>query len=86
VSPADALRTRTDLILDWRDLMNADPGLPAELLPEPWPRTSARRVFASVYDALGPLAEFRVRQVIAAEAPNLAGLAMHHTLDDLARL
>jgi phenylacetic acid degradation operon negative regulatory protein len=86
VSPAEALRTRTELILGWRELMNSDPELPAELLPERWPRASARSVFAAVYDALGPLAEFRVRQIIAAEDPEPARLAMHHTLADLARL
>ncbi|WP_285697013.1 PaaX family transcriptional regulator C-terminal domain-containing protein [Actinomadura sp. NBRC 104412] len=86
VSPIDALRARTELILDWRELMNGDPGLPAELLPGRWPRASARRVFGAVYDALGPLAEFRVRQIIAAEDPEPARLAMHHTLADLARI
>src|ERR1700754_876617 len=34
-----------------------------------WPRGAARDVFVEVYDTLGPLAEFRVRQIVAEYDP-----------------
>ncbi|MET7518080.1 PaaX family transcriptional regulator C-terminal domain-containing protein [Streptomyces sp. NPDC005480] len=86
VAPADALRARTELITQWRTLMTRDPQLPRELLPDRWPLARARAVFVSVYDALGPLAEFRMRQLIAVHDEELAALAMHHTVTDLAGL
>ncbi|WP_425826368.1 PaaX family transcriptional regulator C-terminal domain-containing protein [Streptomyces fractus] len=85
VSPSRALLARTELITDWRLLMAHDPALPAQLLPPHWPLAAARDVFAAVYDGLGPLAEFRVRQLIATEDAELATLANHHTIADLAR-
>ncbi|RVU20899.1 PaaX family transcriptional regulator [Streptomyces antnestii] len=86
VSPSEALRARTELITEWRVLMTHDPALPPQLLPPHWPLAAARAVFVAVYDALGPLAEFRVRQLIALHDAELAGLATHHTVADLAKL
>lgn len=45
----------------------------------------AREVFAEVYDALGPLGELRVRQVLAEFAPELAGLVRLHTTGSAGR-
>jgi phenylacetic acid degradation operon negative regulatory protein len=86
VSPSEALRARTGLITAWRLLMAHDPGLPPQLLPPCWPLVAARAVFVAVYDALGPLAEFRVRQLIALHDAELAELATHHGVADLASL
>jgi phenylacetic acid degradation operon negative regulatory protein len=79
VGSAEALIARTAVMDTWRNFPNLDPELPDELLPQGWPRRRAREVFAEVYDALGPLGELRVRQVLAEFAPELAGLVRHHT-------
>jgi phenylacetic acid degradation operon negative regulatory protein len=79
VSAAEALPARTAVMDTWRQFPNLDPELPAELLPDDWPRGRARAVFAELYDSLGPLAEVRVRQLVAAASPELARLVGHHT-------
>ncbi|RSD11896.1 PaaX family transcriptional regulator [Amycolatopsis eburnea] len=78
ISPAQALRTRTELRVDWRRFPETDPDLPAELLPADWARDRAQKVFLQIYDRLGPLAELRFRQVLAATDPALAEFASHH--------
>jgi phenylacetic acid degradation operon negative regulatory protein len=62
----------------WRTFPNHDPDLPAELLPADWPRAAARDLFVEIYDTLGPLAEFRVKQIVAEFDPGLAELVAHH--------
>jgi phenylacetic acid degradation operon negative regulatory protein len=56
-----------------------DPDLPDELLPDAWPRATARELFTTTYDLLGPLAAHRVRQIIARYSPELAVHAAHHS-------
>jgi phenylacetic acid degradation operon negative regulatory protein len=75
----DALVARTRVMDEWRAFPGMDPDLPAELLPDAWPRCSARDVFITCYDLLGPLASRRVRQVIARYSPELADLAAYHS-------
>ncbi|GAA1558590.1 hypothetical protein GCM10009678_46980 [Actinomadura kijaniata] len=79
VGTAEALRARTGLMDDWIRFPGVDPRLPEELLPADWPRRRAHGVFAELYDALGPLAETRVRQIVARLAPEPAPLVRHHT-------
>ncbi len=79
VSPEEALRVRTRLIAIWQDFLAMDPDLPDELLSPDWPRAQARQLFVETYDALGPLAQYRVRQVFALYAPDLAERATYHT-------
>jgi phenylacetic acid degradation operon negative regulatory protein len=79
VGASEALVGRTAVMNEWRNFPNLDPDLPPELLPQPWPRAEARRVFAEVYNGLGPLALGRVRHVLAELSPELAGLARFHT-------
>ncbi|MFC4003820.1 PaaX family transcriptional regulator C-terminal domain-containing protein [Prauserella oleivorans] len=86
IGPAQALRTRTELRVDWRRFPETDPDLPAELLPEDWDRPRAQRVFVQIYDRLGPLAELRFRQILGTVAPELAELASHHDSATVARL
>lgn len=86
VGPAEALRARTELRVDWRGFPERDPDLPAELLPEDWPRAEAQKLFLEIYDSLGPLAELRFRQVLAASDPELAELASHHDSARIAQL
>jgi phenylacetic acid degradation operon negative regulatory protein len=86
IGPADALRLRTRLRVDWRHFPETDPDMPAELLPPDWPREHAQRVFVQIYDRLGPLAELRFREILARTAPELAGLARHHDSATVAAL
>jgi phenylacetic acid degradation operon negative regulatory protein len=79
VSVSEALVERTAIMDTWRTFPNLDPDLPDSVLPVNWPRKRAREIFAEAYDTLGPLAEFRFRQIIAAYAPELAPLASHFT-------
>jgi phenylacetic acid degradation operon negative regulatory protein len=81
VDAAEALIARTKVMDTWRNFPNLDPELPDELLPRGWPRRRARDIFAEVYNALGPLGEARVRQILAAFAPDLTDLVRHHTTD-----
>lgn len=64
VGSAEALAVRTTVLARWRELVLSDPGLPDELLPAGWPLVDARRRFVAAYDALGPLAEARVAQLV----------------------
>jgi phenylacetic acid degradation operon negative regulatory protein len=79
VSPVAALVARTRVMDEWRGFPELDPDLPDELLPEAWPRATARQVFTTTYDLLGPLAAHRVRQIIARYSPELAVHATHHS-------
>ncbi|MER6813432.1 PaaX family transcriptional regulator C-terminal domain-containing protein [Spirillospora sp. NPDC000708] len=79
VGTAEALAARTDVKDAWRELVSLDPELPEGLLPAPWPGRQARGLFAGVYDGLGPLAEARVRQIIARHDPALARMTRHRT-------
>ena len=86
VGPADALRSRTELRVDWRHFPETDPDMPAELLPADFPRPRAQEVFVAIYDRLGPLAELRFREVLAQSDPELAALAQHHDSRTVAQL
>ncbi|MFD2415153.1 PaaX family transcriptional regulator [Amycolatopsis pigmentata] len=86
ISPAQALRTRTELRVDWRRFPETDPDLPAALLPPGWARDRAQKVFLHIYDRLGPLAELRFRQLLATADPALAELASHHDSAKVAAL
>lgn len=79
VSPVAALVTRTRIMDEWRTFPELDPDLPDELLPPGWPRATARELFTTTYDLLGPLASHRVRQIIARYSPDLARHATHHS-------
>jgi phenylacetic acid degradation operon negative regulatory protein len=79
VGSSEALVARTAVKDLWRELVSIDPELPANLLPGEWPGRRARDIFARIYDALGPLAEVRVRQILAEHDPALAEQAGHRT-------
>ncbi len=85
VDVAEALVARTQVMDEWRQFPNLDPELPEDALPAGWPRTEARQIFASVYDALGPLAELRVQQILATYTPELAAKVSHLTTERLPR-
>ncbi|MEV1063963.1 PaaX family transcriptional regulator C-terminal domain-containing protein [Streptomyces sp. NPDC050263] len=79
VGSAEALTARIEVKEEWLRMVSTDPELPANLLPGDWPGHRARAVFVQIYDTLGPLAEVRVRQIIAEQDPDLAGQANHRT-------
>jgi phenylacetic acid degradation operon negative regulatory protein len=65
VGRADALVQRTQLVDDWRRVIRDDPDLPAEFLPDGFPRKRARRLFLDVYDALAEDARLRFEELVA---------------------
>lgn len=79
VGAAEALVARTHVKDFWRELVSVDPELPQNLLPPEWPRWSAQRMFAEIYDSLGPLAEVRVGQLVAEHDAGLAQKVSHRT-------
>jgi phenylacetic acid degradation operon negative regulatory protein len=79
IGTTEALVARTEVMDIWRTLPGLDPELPAELLPEDWPGAAAHRLFLEIYDALGPLAEIRVRKIVADHDPRLANLVRYHS-------
>jgi phenylacetic acid degradation operon negative regulatory protein len=83
--PAEALLKRTALIDIWRNFLNTDPELPAELLPDDWPLPEAGRIFRSIYDTLGPAALEGMQQVLARHDPVAAGLVDYHVSQDYPR-
>ena len=78
----EALALRLLLVHDWRHAALNDPGLPAEALPQDWPGTAARAVFAGLYNALTPVAE----RWVASRFESSLGLLPMATADSRARL
>lgn len=83
VGGTEALTMRTGLMADWRAFPDLDPDLPDEVLPASWPRAEARACFVEIYDSLGPVAEYRFRQLVAVHSAELAPLAAHRTSRDV---
>jgi len=83
VGAAEGLVARTTVMDRWRQVPALDPELPAELLPNDWPRTAARALFLDVHDGLGMLAEMRVRQILRELAPQQAAIASHRSTTEL---
>ena len=79
VGAAEALVARSHAKESWRELISVDPELPGSLLPQGWPVRRARHLFVGIYDGLGPLAEVRVRQILAKHDAALAREARHRT-------
>lgn len=86
VGAAQALLARTRIMDSWRTFPGIDPDLPSSLLPAGWPRHDAYEIFVDVYDALGPLAALRVRQIVEWHAPELAPLIDSRTTAQLLEL
>jgi phenylacetic acid degradation operon negative regulatory protein len=84
VPPGEALVARTELMRRWRALAMSDPGLPDALLPADWPRPAARAGFVAAYDALGPLAEERVRELAGDGPAGAADAPRHHRVAEIA--
>lgn len=67
VTRREALVERTELVDDWRRVIRDDPDLPAEFLPEGFPRAEARRLFLATYDTLAEDARARFEELVASE-------------------
>lgn len=79
LTTSEALIARTGVMDSWRNFLGVEPDLPAELLPEDWPRARMRSLFLELYDCLAPVAKARCEQIVAEHAPELAHLVTHHT-------
>lgn len=60
-----AFAARFHLVHEWRKFLFADPGLPAELLPDDWPGHDAARRFAAEAERLQPGADRFVDRCLA---------------------
>lgn len=85
VAAGEALVARTQAVDTYRRFPGLDPQLPMRLMPAGWPRVQARELFTEAYDWLGPLAETRVRQLVAERDPQLVPLVSHQKTADLMR-
>ena len=68
----------------WRKFVFVEPNLPAELLPDDWPRARMRDFFIELYSSLAPVAKARCQQIIATHSPELAALVTHPPLEPTA--
>lgn len=81
VTPQHALIARTRLMDTYRRFPGIDPGLPSDHMPSGWPRDEARSLFTQAYNALGPLAETRVKQIMGAYDEDAAAQARFQSVD-----
>ncbi|MGR0219769.1 PaaX family transcriptional regulator [Agromyces sp. ZXT2-6] len=81
-SSVDAFAERTRLMLAWQAFRELDTGMPAELVPDGWPRAAARRAWARRFNELGEPAEERVREHVGAIADDLSRLVTSRRLKD----
>lgn len=70
----DTLVARVRVTYRWFVIATTDPDLPAELLPDDWPRNEAHAIYADLFDRLGHQAADRVRHVLQRRAPGLVPL------------
>jgi phenylacetic acid degradation operon negative regulatory protein len=77
MSDRDALVARIQVAYRWFVIATVDPDLPAELLPNDWPRNAARDIFVDLFDELGPQAEARVCDIVQRFAPELSERVTH---------
>ncbi|WP_435135565.1 PaaX family transcriptional regulator [Actinacidiphila sp. bgisy144] len=81
VTPRHALIARTRLMDTYRRFPGIDPGLPSAHMPAGWPRDQARSLFIQAYNALGPLAEARIKQIMALHDEDAAAQARFRSAD-----
>jgi phenylacetic acid degradation operon negative regulatory protein len=79
LTASQALIERTKLMDSWRQFLGDEPNLPADLLPEDWPRARMRELFIELYDSLAPVAKARCQQIVTSHSPDLAELVTPHT-------
>ena len=77
LTASQALVARTKVMDAWRKFPGIEPDLPAELLPDDWPRDRMRKLFLELYYSLAPVATARCQQIVARHSPELAALVTH---------
>jgi phenylacetic acid degradation operon negative regulatory protein len=82
LTTSQALVARTQVMSSWRSYLGIEPDLPAELLPEDWPRANMRKLAFELYNSLAPVARARCQQIISRHAPELADLVTHHAITE----
>ncbi|WP_165491889.1 PaaX family transcriptional regulator C-terminal domain-containing protein [Egibacter rhizosphaerae] len=68
IDAAEALVGRTEMVDEWRGIARDDPDLPAQFLPEHFPRAEANEVFMQAYEALKAPARERFEELVAGSA------------------
>jgi phenylacetic acid degradation operon negative regulatory protein len=69
ITPAAAFAARMIVLHHWRRAVLHDPGLPATLLPEPWPGNEARALCARLYWRLFDASELHLGAVAGGDNP-----------------
>ena len=64
-----AFAVRSRLVHEWRKFLFSDPGLPAELLPQPWPGDDAAAYFNEQAERLSPAASAFVDSCLDRRTP-----------------
>jgi phenylacetic acid degradation operon negative regulatory protein len=82
----DALRLRTSIMREWRELRHADPMLPHSLVGDEFPFEKALSICSLVYDSTGPAAEAEFRRVLEPHSAALAERVSHHTFAAYSRV
>ncbi len=72
---------RSELVHEWRKFLFVDPGLPAELLPAPWPGTLAAELFQAEAERLLPAAARFVDCCLTGPVTPTAGRAARSSPD-----
>jgi phenylacetic acid degradation operon negative regulatory protein len=80
LSPSEALVQRTRVMDSWRNFLGVEPDLPAELLPDDWPRSKMRELFVELYLSLAMVAKVRCEQIVSKHSPEAAALLTHHAV------
>lgn len=86
LTASQALVSRTEVMDSWRNFIGLEPDLPAELLPQDWPRSRMRALVFQLHDNLAPVAQARCQQIFAKHSPELAALVTRETAADLVSL
>lgn len=74
-----ALVLRANVLASWRNIALTDPDLPADVLPDDWPRARVRALFVDLWERLGPIALERMRDLIRPHDAELASrLTIRH--------
>ncbi|GAB3706122.1 PaaX family transcriptional regulator [Mariniluteicoccus flavus] len=63
-TPREAFRDYIPLVTQWRRLPYLDPGLPVDVLPDPWPGQHAADLFFGLHKRLAPLAADHAESVL----------------------
>jgi len=78
-TPDEAYADHVHALHEWRKTPYLDPGLPVELLPDPWPGTQAAELFAHLQERLMPATLRFVHEVVGAQPSGTTATATTST-------